>query len=161
MMQSQAPPITPEGMTALRSRYDHLLGVERPQIVEIVSWAAGNGDRSENGDYVGIEAVIDKDLTSATLATDVGAEPPDPFLARLKDCVASVLARAPVAVAGIGLVVLLFIRPDISATVHPVRQPLFVTLSDGTIRNTYETEWLIGVEMDCQGNSLIAEVVPR
>lgn len=30
-----------------------------------------------------------------------------------------------------------------------------------TIRNTYETEWLIGVEMDCQGNSLIAEVVPQ
>ena len=30
-----------------------------------------------------------------------------------------------------------------------------------TIRNTYETKWLIGVEMDCQGNSLIAEVVPE
>ena len=36
----------------LRARYDHLLGVERPEIVEIVSWAAGNGDRSENGDYL-------------------------------------------------------------------------------------------------------------
>jgi transcription elongation factor GreB len=52
MMERQAPPITPEGMAGLRSRYDHLLGVERPQIVEIVSWAAGNGDRSENGDYL-------------------------------------------------------------------------------------------------------------
>ncbi|MFN3517462.1 MAG: GreA/GreB family elongation factor, partial [Novosphingobium sp.] len=31
---------------------DHLLGTERPAIVEIVSWAAGNGDRSENGDYL-------------------------------------------------------------------------------------------------------------
>jgi transcription elongation factor GreB len=39
-------------MAALRARYDHLLGTERPQIVEIVSWAAGNGDRSENGDYL-------------------------------------------------------------------------------------------------------------
>jgi transcription elongation factor GreB len=39
-------------MTALRTRYDHLLGKERPEIVEIVSWAAGNGDRSENGDYL-------------------------------------------------------------------------------------------------------------
>jgi transcription elongation factor GreB len=39
-------------MAALRARYDHLLGTERPEIVEIVSWAAGNGDRSENGDYL-------------------------------------------------------------------------------------------------------------
>jgi len=46
------PPITPAGMAALRARYDHLLGTERPAIVEIVSWAAGNGDRSENGDYL-------------------------------------------------------------------------------------------------------------
>lgn len=39
-------------MAALRARYDHLLGKERPEIVEIISWAAGNGDRSENGDYL-------------------------------------------------------------------------------------------------------------
>jgi transcription elongation factor GreB len=39
-------------MAALKARYDHLLGTERPAIVEIVSWAAGNGDRSENGDYL-------------------------------------------------------------------------------------------------------------
>ena len=45
-------PITPAGLAALKARYDHLLGTERPQIVEIVSWAAGNGDRSENGDYL-------------------------------------------------------------------------------------------------------------
>ena len=45
-------PITPAGYAALRARYDHLLGTERPEIVEIVSWAAGNGDRSENGDYL-------------------------------------------------------------------------------------------------------------
>ncbi len=45
-------PITPAGFAALRARYDHLLGSERPRIVEVVSWAAGNGDRSENGDYI-------------------------------------------------------------------------------------------------------------
>jgi len=51
-MQHDGNPITPAGMAALRARYDHLLGTERPAIVEIVSWAAGNGDRSENGDYL-------------------------------------------------------------------------------------------------------------
>ncbi len=45
-------PITPDGYARLRARYDHLLGTERPAICEIVSWAAGNGDRSENGDYL-------------------------------------------------------------------------------------------------------------
>ncbi|MFA7601370.1 MAG: GreA/GreB family elongation factor [Novosphingobium sp.] len=51
-MKPNAPPITPAGLAALRARYDHLLGTERPAIVEVVSWAAGNGDRSENGDYL-------------------------------------------------------------------------------------------------------------
>jgi len=49
---TQGSPITPAGLSALRARYDHLLGTERPEIVAIVSWAAGNGDRSENGDYL-------------------------------------------------------------------------------------------------------------
>jgi transcription elongation factor GreB len=44
--------ITPAGLAALKARYDHLLETERPEIVAIVSWAAGNGDRSENGDYL-------------------------------------------------------------------------------------------------------------
>ncbi len=54
-MTATTPPpnyITPAGFTALRAEYDQLLGEERPRIVEIVSWAAGNGDRSENGDYL-------------------------------------------------------------------------------------------------------------
>lgn len=51
-MKPQGPPITPAGMAALKARYDRLLETERPAIVEIVSWAAGNGDRSENGDYI-------------------------------------------------------------------------------------------------------------
>jgi transcription elongation factor GreB len=53
-------------MAALKARYDHLLGTERPAIVEIVSWAAGNGDRSENGDYLyGRKKMreIDRELT--------------------------------------------------------------------------------------------------
>ena len=44
--------ITPAGYAALQAEYDELLGRERPAIVEVVSWAAGNGDRSENGDYL-------------------------------------------------------------------------------------------------------------
>ncbi len=44
--------ITPTGFALLRAEYDRLLGTERPAIVEIVSWAADNGDRSENGDYL-------------------------------------------------------------------------------------------------------------
>lgn len=45
-------PITPAGFTALRAEYERLFAVERPAVVEVVSWAAGNGDRSENGDYI-------------------------------------------------------------------------------------------------------------
>ncbi|MDB5703097.1 MAG: transcription elongation factor GreB [Sphingomonas bacterium] len=44
--------ITPSGYTALSSEYGALLGDERPKLVEVISWAAGNGDRSENGDYI-------------------------------------------------------------------------------------------------------------
>jgi transcription elongation factor GreB len=44
--------ITPAGYRALREEYEALYGVERPKIVEIISWAASNGDRSENGDYL-------------------------------------------------------------------------------------------------------------
>ena len=51
-MQGKTNPVTPAGYAAMKARYDHLLGKERPEIVEIVSWAAGNGDRSENGDYL-------------------------------------------------------------------------------------------------------------
>ena len=44
--------ITPAGYAALREEYDRLFATERPQLVETISWAAGNGDRSENGDYI-------------------------------------------------------------------------------------------------------------
>ncbi|MGZ9097518.1 MAG: transcription elongation factor GreB [Micavibrio sp.] len=44
--------MTPGGFAALDKELRWLLREERPRIVEIVSWAAGNGDRSENGDYI-------------------------------------------------------------------------------------------------------------
>ena len=44
--------ITPQGYARLRSELLELIDTERPKIVEIVHWAASNGDRSENGDYL-------------------------------------------------------------------------------------------------------------
>lgn len=44
--------MTPAGFAALDAEFRWLMSDERPRIVEIVSWAAGNGDRSENGDYL-------------------------------------------------------------------------------------------------------------
>jgi len=44
--------MTPGGAERLRAEWTHLAKVERPKVVEVVSWAAGNGDRSENGDYI-------------------------------------------------------------------------------------------------------------
>jgi len=56
--QAQALPpgtrnyITPAGYARLRDELAHLMTVERPAVVQVVSWAASNGDRSENGDYL-------------------------------------------------------------------------------------------------------------
>ena len=44
--------ITPGGFRRLQEELDHLWKVERPPVVTTVAWAAGNGDRSENGDYI-------------------------------------------------------------------------------------------------------------
>ena len=44
--------LTPGGYAALRGELLRLIDVERPEVVRIVSWAASNGDRSENGDYI-------------------------------------------------------------------------------------------------------------
>jgi transcription elongation factor GreB len=43
--------ITPKGMEKLKAEYHELISVERPKVVETVTWAASNGDRSENADY--------------------------------------------------------------------------------------------------------------
>ena len=55
-----APPIpagtknymTPEGHRRMREEFERLVKVDRPDLVKVVAWAAGNGDRSENGDYI-------------------------------------------------------------------------------------------------------------
>ena len=52
MSAERTNPISPSGFAALRARYEQLFAVDRPAVVEIVHWAAGNGDRSENGDYI-------------------------------------------------------------------------------------------------------------
>lgn len=51
---ADAPPrfITPQGFGRIRAEYEELFGTERPKLVEIIAWAAANGDRSENGDYI-------------------------------------------------------------------------------------------------------------
>src|SRR5436190_9968921 len=51
-MADQPRFITPEGLARIRAEYDELFGVERPKVVETVSWAASLGDRSENADYL-------------------------------------------------------------------------------------------------------------
>jgi transcription elongation factor GreB len=51
---ADSPPrfITLDGFARIRAEYDDLFGNERPKVVEIVSWAASLGDRSENADYL-------------------------------------------------------------------------------------------------------------
>jgi transcription elongation factor GreB len=51
---SERPPrfITPQGFARIRAEYEQLFGDERPKLVETIAWAASNGDRSENGDYI-------------------------------------------------------------------------------------------------------------
>ena len=44
--------ITPGGYRKLREEYEALFAIERPKLVETIAWAASNGDRSENGDYI-------------------------------------------------------------------------------------------------------------
>lgn len=51
-MSNQKNYITPHGWQSLKDELYALVHRERPQIVEVVNWAAGNGDRSENGDYI-------------------------------------------------------------------------------------------------------------
>ena len=44
--------MTPQGYARLKSEFTQLLDAERPELVKVISWAASNGDRSENGDYI-------------------------------------------------------------------------------------------------------------
>ena len=74
--------ITPTGYARLRAELLSLLDVERPKVVETVSWAAKNGDRSENGDYLyGKKRLreIDRRIRFLTKRLDI-AEVADPSL---------------------------------------------------------------------------------
>jgi transcription elongation factor GreB len=74
--------ITPAGWARLRAELMTLLDVERPKVVETVSWAAKNGDRSENGDYLyGKKRLreIDRRIRFLTKRLDI-AEVADPSL---------------------------------------------------------------------------------
>ena len=52
MAEAKSRYITPHGFARIRAEYDDLFGIERPKLVETIAWAAANGDRSENGDYI-------------------------------------------------------------------------------------------------------------
>jgi transcription elongation factor GreB len=52
MVDSAPRFITPEGFARIRAEYESLFAIERPKLVETIAWAAANGDRSENGDYI-------------------------------------------------------------------------------------------------------------
>ena len=74
--------VTPAGYARLRAELLNLLDVERPKVVDIVSWAAKNGDRSENGDYLyGKKRLreIDRRILFLTQRLDI-AEVADPSL---------------------------------------------------------------------------------
>ncbi len=79
--------MTPDGYARLRRELLDLLDVERPRVVEVVSWAAKNGDRSENGDYLyGKKRLreIDRRIRFLTKRLDV-AEVVDPSVHHGKD----------------------------------------------------------------------------
>lgn len=79
--------LTPEGYARLRDELVQLMTVERPSVVQIVSWAASNGDRSENGDYLyGKKRLreIDRRMRFLTKRLDI-AEVVDPAAQTLRD----------------------------------------------------------------------------
>jgi transcription elongation factor GreB len=91
----EAPPIpagvknymTPEGHRHMQQELRRLTREERPKIVEVVAWAAGNGDRSENGDYIyGKKRLreIDRRIRFLTKRLDI-AEVVDPSLHHGRD----------------------------------------------------------------------------
>lgn len=79
--------ITPAGLQRLNDELRQLTRVERPKVVEVVSWAAGNGDRSENGDYIyGKKRLREIDRRTRYLLKRIEiAEPVDPRLQKNHD----------------------------------------------------------------------------
>jgi len=79
--------ITPGGLARIEAELHRLSRVERPKVVETLSWAAGNGDRSENGDYIyGKKRLreIDRRIRFLTKRIEI-AEPVDPKLQSATD----------------------------------------------------------------------------
>ncbi|HEY0294998.1 MAG TPA: transcription elongation factor GreB [Bordetella sp.] len=79
--------MTPQGYAQLRDELAQLMNVERPAVVQVVSWAASNGDRSENGDYLyGKKRLreIDRRMRFLTKRLDI-AEVVDPGLQPNRD----------------------------------------------------------------------------
>lgn len=79
--------ITRQGFDAMQAEFRHLTRIERPKVVEVVSWAAGNGDRSENGDYLyGKKRLreIDRRIRFLTKRMEI-AEIVDPMLQTKRD----------------------------------------------------------------------------
>jgi transcription elongation factor GreB len=79
--------ITPSGLARIRAEYDELFGIERPKVVETVSWAASLGDRSENADYIyGKRRLREIDRKLAHLARIIkSAKVVDPSLQKARD----------------------------------------------------------------------------
>ena len=93
--------MTPGGFARLRRELDHLVTKERPELVATVAWAAGNGDRSENGDYIyGKKRLreIDRRIRFLVRRLD-NAEVVDPAMPRDDDGTARVYFGATVTLA--------------------------------------------------------------
>ena len=94
--------MTPGGFARMRRELDVLVSKERPELVATVAWAAGNGDRSENGDYIyGKKRLreIDRRIRFLVRRLD-NAEVVDPAMPRDEDAAARVYFGATVTVAG-------------------------------------------------------------
>src|SRR5690349_8324151 len=93
--------MTPGGFARLRRELDSLVSKERPELVATVAWAAGNGDRSENGDYIyGKKRLreIDRRIRFLVRRLD-NAEVVDPTVPRDEDAASRVFFGATVTVA--------------------------------------------------------------
>jgi transcription elongation factor GreB len=94
--------MTPGGFARMRRELDTLVSKERPDLVATVAWAAGNGDRSENGDYIyGKKRLreIDRRIRFLVRRLDA-AEVVDPAMPRDDDAASRVYFGATVTVAG-------------------------------------------------------------
>jgi transcription elongation factor GreB len=95
--------MTPGGFARLKAELDALVGTERPEVVATIAWAAGNGDRSENGDYIyGKKRLreIDRRIRFLIRRLD-NAEVVDPVAPREDDAAERVFFGASVTIRGV------------------------------------------------------------